>query len=662
MIGASTNVLGIGLAVYLRDHFSGPARGVSFSLKQLQNQMVSLRRQAFSNMGQMGMAGGLVFGAGLAAMRDAVKVGSDFEFTMSGVQAVTADASGSMVDLKKKIIEVGKSSLFSIQEVADASEFMGKQGFGRDQIAQSIKAVTDLGAATGSHIGGKGGAAEIMTNIMHGFSIPTEQIGRVSDILSLAANRSNTDILDMGEALKYTASTSMDLNIGLEETLAAVMALSNAGIHGSMAGTAIENMLRYATMAVSPEAMPKDVKALAQLGLTSDDLRDAQGNLVSIEVMMTKISEGLRGMNNVDTQNILQNIFGVRGKRGGSLLNREGQQYSDFIKMLKGADAGTAGQMAQARMDNMKGSFLLLADSWVVLQHAFEQAIEPLLRFLVDALKFLTDIASFLGGTLVGRIVMITGAVTVLVGVIGSGLLIALGLIGPLFLSGITTAGSFFGATMTGAFGSAAALNAMALAQLRVNAAMAGMGINAAGSLYTLATGRIVATAATLGTAGAAATGAGTGLGIGAMFASVGGAIATAIPYVLAFGVAILFLYGIWKGVLLPAIEFLADKLRGLAEFLGWYEKGSSASIAERDKIANVPTIALDEYLKDPSKFNNKGVKIGPAAVEEDTRTPEEREQTKQQTINLYVNGTKTFGKTFEGEEDEDVYHKTGVF
>src|SRR5690625_8048584 len=65
----------------------------------------------------------------------------------------------------------------------------------------------------------------------------------------------------MGEAIKYLAPTASTLGLSMEGSAAAVMAFSDAGIQGSMAGRAFGTSLtRLASPAENMEAIMKDLE------------------------------------------------------------------------------------------------------------------------------------------------------------------------------------------------------------------------------------------------------------------------------------------------------------------------------------------------------------------------------------------------------------------
>src|SRR5690625_7937996 len=89
----------------------------------------------------------------------------------------------------------------------------------------------DLAASSNMDLGR---AADITSNIMSAFNIEAEKAGYFADVRAHAAANANTDVEQMGEAMKYLAPTASTLALSMEGSPAAVMACSDAGVPARM--------------------------------------------------------------------------------------------------------------------------------------------------------------------------------------------------------------------------------------------------------------------------------------------------------------------------------------------------------------------------------------------------------------------------------------------
>jgi len=381
MVG-SNSVIGIGITMYLRDQFTPNSRKIASSNKNLQ---ASIRAESEKTMSQQrNMYAGLAMGGVMAlrGMAGMIKTGAEFGYVMKGVGTVVDATESQMKSLSEQAQATGLKSIFTSKEVGEGMRFMAMAGQNFEEVMNNITPATSLAAATMSNLGGKGGAADIMTNVMRGFNIENSRSAEMADKLAYATLRSNTNLYDLGDAIKYSAATASDLKYGMEDVTAAIMTMGNAGIQGSMAGTAVENMMRYVTIASGKFGSKKQVKALGMLGLSGNDLRDSAGNMASIETILGKIRKQTDAMGTGEKQDVLQKIFGVRGKRAGSTLLRNIDQYKEFMLGLKNS-SGFAGEKADDMMDTLQGTLLKWTNAWENFKIAYTESLEPLVNTLV---------------------------------------------------------------------------------------------------------------------------------------------------------------------------------------------------------------------------------------------------------------------------------------
>lgn len=402
MYGLSGNNLAIGVSLVLRDRFTGRARAAAASLNQLDKQARAAQMRQMEmqrNINAVGAGIGLMAIRGMTRM---AKVGADFGYTMNYVKTIAEQKGGIGFDqLSTKAKTLGADTMFTARQVADAMKFMAMAGQDTAAIYNNVNAAVALAGATMSRLEGKGGTADIMTNIMRGFDInATEKNSmRVADVLTLATTSANTNLWDLHEAMKYSISTAKDLNVSLEETAGMVMMAGDAGIQGSMAGTATENMLRYITRAADESRKGRAGEALGALGLGPSDLQDAKGNLLAISPLLKVIGGRIESIKqsgqagNVRAQNILTDLFGVRGKREASLLLRNMQQYDTYINKLNTQATGKALGNLESQMSTLKGVGKQLSSAWETVMINFTEAIEPV---VIPLLKAATSLAKVL--------------------------------------------------------------------------------------------------------------------------------------------------------------------------------------------------------------------------------------------------------------------------
>lgn len=414
----------VGVAIVLHDKFTNQAREASKEMKRLYQdakQVTNANLSAVRTISTMVGAGALALSAGLAS---AVKQGAEFVDTMTFVDAIAEKSGVSLDQLSKKARTLGRETMWTSQDIASAMQYFAMAGMNTSEIYNNIEAAANLAGSTMSALGGKGGTADIMTNIMKMFRIESSEINstRVADVLTKGVTSSNTSLYDLAEAIKYAGTTVTNLGGSLEQTAAFVGVLGNAGIQGSMAGTAMANTYRYLTKSIEDTNF-KGNKALAGLGLSKQDFLDANGSLIDMGLAMQKIAKATQGMPDTERFNTLVQILGVRGERGGSAMIKAFEDYTNLLGKLQNESQGTASEIIATRMETIAGGLNKMTSAWENVITSFTEAVSPTLTPIFNTFAALFDIMGRVLGTPIwgpiisGALVFSTTLITIRAGV-----------------------------------------------------------------------------------------------------------------------------------------------------------------------------------------------------------------------------------------------------
>ena len=420
MIGAES--LAIGVSLFMKDSFTAQATRAGAAMKGLTADADKLARtQAVAARNTA--ATGAAIGVGIiGGMGKAYKSAADMNYLVKYV-GLLSDKSGKHFDnIKKKAAEVSQATMFDPLDIADAMRYMAGAGIEYQGIMNSISAATELAQATMGDVGGKGGTADWMTSLIKGWDMEQTEANfqHMSDVLGVSINKSKTTLGEFGEAMVYSMNTSNRLKMGFEETSAALMIMSNMGLRGSMGGVAMDNMLKYASRGAGSKEGSKQANALNALGLSQQDLKNAEGGLIPIGEILSKIQQGTAkmkgGTSGVDAQNAIYDIFGARGQRALGV----GNHIDDYYKILGElkASAGYTKNMSNEMMDSEKGGLDMMMDNLIVLTqslgNAFAPIFTPMVKFitaLAHAITLFTDsgVGKFIAG-MVGAFIMVKTA------------------------------------------------------------------------------------------------------------------------------------------------------------------------------------------------------------------------------------------------------------
>ncbi len=300
--------------------------------QQARSDMDQMGRSSANLSKQMGLiqkASLAVGGAVVAGIGVSVKKAADFEEAMSRVKAISGATGQDFEDLKNIAAKMGAETKYTAVEAAEGLQYLAMAGFSVKAQVGSLPAVLNLAAASGE---GLGRSADIVSNIMTGFGIKAEDSGHAVDVLVKAMTTANTDLPQLGDAMKFVAPVAHSLGYSIEDTATAVAKMSDAGIQGSMAGTALRASLLHLTNPVGQSA-----KAMKKYGI---EVKDAHGNLKPIPELVGHISKQFEGMTSAQKTAAAAQLVGVEAASGFVTLLGVGEKgLRNYSKTLKDAVA-----------------------------------------------------------------------------------------------------------------------------------------------------------------------------------------------------------------------------------------------------------------------------------------------------------------------------------
>ena len=289
----------------------------------------------------------------VAGVTAAVRTLATFEQSMSTVRAITGATQAQFMALREEASRLGATTRFTASQAAEGMTFLARAGFSVDQVLASVNDTLLLAQAGALDLGA---AADIASNILTGFRLRADEAGRVVDVLALAANSSNTNVQQLGEAMKFVAPVAAGLGVSLEEATAAAGALSDAGLQASLAGTGLRRVLSELE---SPSEKTRQL--LESMGLTANDVRVSQ---VGLTKALTRLAKA-----GVDTGLALE-IFGDRGGPAFEVLSSSIPKVVEMTGRLNNAE-GTARRVADVMDDSLNGALLRVASAFESVILAF---------------------------------------------------------------------------------------------------------------------------------------------------------------------------------------------------------------------------------------------------------------------------------------------------
>lgn len=384
----SAGQLEIGVALVLQDRFSNQAREASSVIRGLHRDAKNAVQanltavQSYANIAS-GVASSIV-----STLTTTIETGADFIDMMTSVGAISGATENQMSGLSETAQTLGLRTMFMSRDIASGMKYLAMAGNDANQIQQMISDAAMMANATGMELGGKGGTADLLTNIMRAFKLEGQNAANVvGDQLTKAAMSSNVSMADLAESIKYSVASMVTLRQQLPQVAAMIGTLGNAGIQGSMAGTSIRNMADYLTQSLTNPNF-KGAKALARLGLSKQDFVDANGDLQDFAIILGKIEEATQGLSTIDQNAVFKSIFGVRGMRAAVAIMRDTEGYFDLLNKIQNNSAGFAEEVVGKRMETLAGKIDIIQSAAENLMTTFSEALgkNPIIMGFLDML------------------------------------------------------------------------------------------------------------------------------------------------------------------------------------------------------------------------------------------------------------------------------------
>ncbi|MCS2168138.1 phage tail tape measure protein [Scandinavium manionii] len=345
--------------------------------------------QARARYDQMQQTAGKLRGGGATAVAGATAAGYvagrflspavGFDREMSRVQALTRidKSSADFSALRDQAKKLGSETQFTAGDAASGQSFLAMAGFTPQAIRAALPGVLNMALAGGMDLGE---SADISSNILSQFHLDPKEMDRVSDVLTGAFTRTNTDLQNIGEAMKYAGTGLSGLGVSVEQTTAMIGVMANVGLRGSIAGTGLQ--AAFSRLA-APTGRAKT--ALKALGV---DVADATGKMRPAEEVLTDLYKKIRKYGDTDKLSFFKDIAGVEAAKSlQSLVMSAGSgELQKLLEALKNAK-GEAQKAAKIMADNLDGDIKSLGSAWEGFRVQINDLVDNQLRGLTQGLS-----------------------------------------------------------------------------------------------------------------------------------------------------------------------------------------------------------------------------------------------------------------------------------
>lgn len=299
-----------------------------------------LKGLAAGYIGAQAVVSGVV--ALFTKLREGVGTVVEFEFANSRLAAILGTTSDQIKELTLDAKRLGATTKYTASEATELQIELAKLGFTRKEILDATESVLRFAQATGAELGE---AASLTGAALRMFNADTRETERYVSAMAVATTKSALSFSYLATALPIVGPVAKAFNFSIEDTLALLGKLSDAGFDASMSATATRNILL--------------------------NLADTNGVLAkSLGGPVKTLPELVAGLQKLKEQGVdLNSTLEMTDKRSVAAFNAfltAADKIVPLREQITGVE-GELGDMAHTMEDNAKGAIDSLKSAWEAL-------------------------------------------------------------------------------------------------------------------------------------------------------------------------------------------------------------------------------------------------------------------------------------------------------
>jgi len=280
-----------------------------------------------------------------------------FEFANSNLAAILGTTSDKIKDLTADAQRLGATTKYTASQATELQIELAKLGFTKKEILDSTSAILRFAQATGAELSE---AAALSGAALRIFNADTKDTEQYVSAMAIATSKSALSFSYLATALPIVGPVAKAFNFTIEDTLALLGKLADAGFDASMSATATRNILL--------------------------NLADGSGKLAqALGKPVKTLPELVAGLLKLKEQGVdLNTTLELTDKRSVAAFNAF-LTSADKILPLRNQITGVESEladMAHTMGDNVQGALANLSSAWEAFMLSFSNTTGPAKEFL----------------------------------------------------------------------------------------------------------------------------------------------------------------------------------------------------------------------------------------------------------------------------------------
>lgn len=323
------------------------------------------------------MIGAAAIGMGTMSI---IKSAAQYENIMTTVRSIlqVTDKDISSFDqrfesMSRNIRQVGVDTKFTTTEVAGAAKNLGMAGLNIEDINNSIKPIANLAIIGDAPLDRM---ADIVTNIQTAYGLKSSKMPQIADILTSVTTSTNTNVLEMGEAMKFAAPMMSMAKVSFNEAAAAIGALANAGLKGTVAGTALRAMM---TRLLKPTKQGLEVLRKYNVSLYEADKITGKTKLKSLFDIFSQLKT---------KDASLPDLITIFDKIGGNAANNVFAELKKLPELIQNSvySGGLSDNIAEKKQETIAGKWDRVTSQFTETGMNVFESFSPVIKSGLDDL------------------------------------------------------------------------------------------------------------------------------------------------------------------------------------------------------------------------------------------------------------------------------------
>lgn len=264
----------------------------------------------------------------------ATKKAADFQTQIGGIGPLLTNGGKLTAEYRNQLDQMSDSSKkwakqygVSTTEINNGLSEVVRKGYDANQTLGVMPSILDATKASGDDFND---VMNVTTEVISQFNLKGKDYNstvknatRVTDALTYVANATSAGFADLGLAMGYVGPVANSLGMDVEETASAIGLLSDAGIGGEKAGTALRGAL---TRLLKPSK--QNIAGFEKLGISVDEFKNGT---LTLPDMLNKIKQNTEGWTDAQRTSAIALAFGTESQSAMNVLVGQG---GDALKGL----------------------------------------------------------------------------------------------------------------------------------------------------------------------------------------------------------------------------------------------------------------------------------------------------------------------------------------